>query len=82
LIKTCVEKCRYTHVRPIQAAAIPLIMSGYDVMGLAETGGGKTAAFVLPILHSVRLVFAACSRTGLSDCTWFYVRLDSDDASQ
>ncbi|WKY10008.1 hypothetical protein Q1695_002389 [Nippostrongylus brasiliensis] len=53
LIKICVEKCHYKYVRPIQAAAIPLIMRGYDVMGLAETGGGKTAAFVLPILHYI-----------------------------
>ncbi|KAK6056670.1 DEAD/DEAH box helicase, partial [Cooperia oncophora] len=53
LIKICTEKCHYKFVRPIQAAAIPLILSGRDVMGLAETGGGKTAAFVLPILHQI-----------------------------
>ncbi|RCN34918.1 DEAD/DEAH box helicase [Ancylostoma caninum] len=53
LIKTCVEKCHYAYVRPIQAATIPLILRGRDVMGHAETGGGKTAAFVLPILHYI-----------------------------
>ncbi|KAK5968212.1 DEAD/DEAH box helicase, partial [Trichostrongylus colubriformis] len=53
LIRTCIDKCHYRYVRPIQAAAIPLILSGRDVMGLAETGGGKTAAFVLPILHQI-----------------------------
>nr|CDJ96929.1 DNA RNA helicase domain containing protein [Haemonchus contortus] len=53
LIRTCTEKCHYRYVRPIQAAAIPLILSGRDVVGLAETGGGKTAAFVLPILHQI-----------------------------
>ncbi|KAK6754433.1 hypothetical protein RB195_013439 [Necator americanus] len=53
LIKTCLEKCRYSFVRPIQAATIPLILRGKDVMGHAETGGGKTAAFVLPILHYI-----------------------------
>jgi len=36
---------------PIQNKAIPAVMSGHDVMGMAQTGTGKTAAFVLPILH-------------------------------
>jgi ATP-dependent RNA helicase RhlE len=36
---------------PIQARAIPQVLKGRDVMGLAQTGTGKTAAFVLPLLH-------------------------------
>jgi ATP-dependent RNA helicase RhlE len=36
---------------PIQAAAIPAILNGDDVLGLAQTGSGKTAAYALPVLH-------------------------------
>jgi len=41
----------YTEPSPIQAAAIPPALAGNDVLGLAQTGTGKTAAFALPILH-------------------------------
>jgi ATP-dependent RNA helicase RhlE len=41
----------YTTPTPIQEQAIPSVMAGSDVMGLAQTGTGKTAAFVLPILQ-------------------------------
>lgn len=39
---------------PIQEKAIPLALQGVDVLGCAQTGSGKTAAFVLPILHQLR----------------------------
>lgn len=41
----------YVKPTPIQSQAIPTIMAGRDVMGLAQTGTGKTAAFALPLLH-------------------------------
>ncbi|MHB9096388.1 MAG: DEAD/DEAH box helicase, partial [Syntrophales bacterium] len=41
----------YTTPTPIQEKAIPLVLAGRDVLGLAQTGTGKTAAFVLPILQ-------------------------------
>ena len=41
----------YTQPTPIQAQAIPGVMQGKDLLGIAQTGTGKTAAFALPILH-------------------------------
>lgn len=41
----------YTIPTPIQAQAIPDVMAGKDLLGIAQTGTGKTAAFALPILH-------------------------------
>src|SRR5438132_1844832 len=46
-----VRDAGYRHPTPIQAQAIPLIGQGRDVMGLAQTGTGKTAAFTLPIVN-------------------------------
>ena len=50
-ITSSIVKAGYTTPTPIQNQAIPEIMQGHDVMGLAQTGTGKTAAFVLPILN-------------------------------
>ena len=41
----------YTTPTPIQIQAIPHVMAGHDLQGIAQTGTGKTAAFALPILH-------------------------------
>jgi ATP-dependent RNA helicase RhlE len=46
-----VEALGYTEPTPIQEQSMPSILNGRDVMGLAQTGTGKTAAFVLPILQ-------------------------------
>ena len=48
-----VEAAGFTEPTPIQAQSIPKIMQHCDVMGLAQTGTGKTAAFGLPILHQL-----------------------------
>ena len=50
----------YTIPTPIQAQAMPIVMDGRDVMGAAQTGTGKTAAFTLPILHRL-MPFASAS---------------------
>jgi ATP-dependent RNA helicase RhlE len=49
-ILRAVQAAGYTEPTPIQAAAIPEILTGRDVIGIAQTGTGKTAAFTLPIL--------------------------------
>ena len=46
-----INSCGYTTPTPIQVRAIPEVLKGKDVMGLAQTGTGKTAAFALPILQ-------------------------------
>jgi ATP-dependent RNA helicase RhlE len=46
-----IKAAGYVTPTPIQTQAIPPVMQGHDVMGLAQTGTGKTAAFVLPILE-------------------------------
>ncbi|MDB2616596.1 DEAD/DEAH box helicase, partial [Luminiphilus sp.] len=43
----------YETATPIQAGTIPLLLEGRDVVGLAQTGTGKTAAFALPILANI-----------------------------
>ena len=50
-----IKKAGYETATPIQEAAIPAALRGRDIIGTAQTGTGKTAAFVLPILH--RLLF-------------------------
>src|ERR1051326_4604690 len=46
-----VREAGYTLPTPIQTKAIPVILQHHDVIGIAQTGTGKTAAFVLPILQ-------------------------------
>jgi len=52
-IMTALDRERHTSPTPIQAGAIPAILAGRDLLGIAQTGTGKTAAFALPILQGL-----------------------------
>ena len=48
-----IARVGYSHPTPIQAEVVPAMLAGHDVLGIAQTGTGKTAAFVLPILNKI-----------------------------
>ncbi|EJW20510.1 hypothetical protein IMCC14465_18030 [alpha proteobacterium IMCC14465] len=50
-IMTAINEAGYTTPTPIQAEAIPHVIAGRDVLGIAQTGTGKTASFTLPMIH-------------------------------
>jgi ATP-dependent RNA helicase DDX46/PRP5 len=49
-----IKRLNYTAPTSIQAQAIPAIMSGRDVIGVAKTGSGKTIAFLLPLFRHIK----------------------------
>ncbi|SNS73177.1 ATP-dependent RNA helicase RhlE [Belliella buryatensis] len=51
---SAIQKLAYSHPYPVQLEAIPAILQKNDVLGIAQTGSGKTAAYVLPILESLQ----------------------------
>jgi ATP-dependent RNA helicase RhlE len=62
-ILQAVTEAGYTEPTPIQSAAIPPILAGHDLIGIAQTGTGKTAAFTLPILTKLALLPANARRS-------------------
>jgi superfamily II DNA/RNA helicase len=52
-ILKAISACGYTSPTPIQAEAIPVALAGHDLIGVAQTGTGKTASFVLPALQKL-----------------------------
>src|SRR5437867_2128227 len=53
LLVQATREMRYVEPTPVQAEAIPVILAGQDLIATAQTGTGKTAAFLLPILHQL-----------------------------
>ncbi len=51
---SAISEAGFINPTPIQKKAIPLILAGHDVLGIAQTGTGKTAAFVLPLLMKLK----------------------------
>ena len=52
-ILDALDAAGYTEPTPIQAGAIPVALSGRDVLGIAQTGTGKTASFTLPLIEKL-----------------------------
>ena len=52
-IRKALKKEKYTTPTPIQAEAIPVVLDGSDLLGCAQTGTGKTAAFSIPIIQKI-----------------------------
>ena len=64
-ILKAIQEAGYTAPTPIQAAAIPEILAGHDLIGIAQTGTGKTAAFTLPLLHRLAAPTDAAQRPAI-----------------
>src|SRR2546423_2850678 len=64
-ILQAVNDAGYTEPTPIQSAAIPPILAGHDLIGIAQTGTGKTAAFTLPILAKLAGLIGSGQRRGI-----------------
>ncbi|HIF25062.1 MAG TPA: DEAD/DEAH box helicase [Micavibrio sp.] len=60
-LSASLERMNYTQPTPIQAQAIPLALEGRDIMGSAQTGTGKTAAFAIPVVEMLMTTDVDCA---------------------
>ena len=59
IVKTNVGLANYTQPTPVQKNSIPVILANRDLMSCAQTGSGKTAAFLVPILSKLVIILAS-----------------------
>ena len=64
-LQRALREKNYTQPTPIQEQAIPLLLEGRDLLGSAQTGTGKTAAFALPILHRLHITRRRAPQHGM-----------------
>ena len=67
-IQRAVHEEGYTSPTPIQQKAIPHILAGKDLVGCAQTGTGKTAAFAIPIIHNLHRIVGSSKKTKQIRC--------------
>lgn len=67
-IQRAVHEEGYTQPTPIQEKAIPHILAGKDLVGCAQTGTGKTAAFAIPIIHNLHRIVGSSKKTKQIRC--------------
>ena len=61
-IQKAVYEEGYTHPTPIQEQSMPLVLAGRDLIGCAQTGTGKTAAFAIPIIHQLHRIVGSSKK--------------------
>lgn len=64
-IHMALKKRKYTTPTPIQAEAIPVVLDGFDLLGCAQTGTGKTAAFSIPIIQKIEEQISSGRKPGI-----------------
>ena len=62
-IQKAVFELGYIEATPIQEQAIPIVLSGKDIIGCAQTGTGKTAAFAIPIIHQLHRIVGSSKKS-------------------
>jgi ATP-dependent RNA helicase RhlE len=67
-IARAIQEEGYTQPTPIQEKAIPIVLEGSDLVGCAQTGTGKTAAFAIPILHHLHRIVSSSTKNKKIRC--------------